>query len=230
MSSMNKILTLVTACGMLFALAGQAQAVEETSKRDGVIFRIENIKPITNDKGLIAQCEFYFTVYNRMNKAVKEANIELSWTDNVAGKYRVAGDKLEVEKNAKIAKQVISKSIAIKDIASHQQKSFKEVVDTDRCYLLFDQVEYKVSECIAEGDEIKFKDSKKIGKGSCLNVFDYINSQNPEYYSEFNDVPESELQQMAQQQNEQDTKAVEDMYKNSLDTIKKVSDVLDNMK
>lgn len=230
MSAMNKILTLGLACGMALSFIGQAQAAKETSKRETVIFRIEDIKPIENDEGVTSQCEFNFTVYNRMEKAIKEANIDLSWADNVAGKYKVNEDKLEVKKDAKKARFLISETVNIKDIAPHQQKSFKFVVDTDKCHVLFDQVEYKVNECIADGDEIKIRNNKREGHGSCANMFDYINSQNPEYYSEFSDVPESELQQISDQRNKQDIQAIEDAYKNSIETLKKASNTLKEIK
>lgn len=230
MSALNKILTLGLACGVVLSFIGQAQAAKETSSRDTVIFRIENIKPLENEEGMTSQCEFYFTVYNRMERAIKEASIDLSWIDNVAEKYKVVGDKLEVQKDPKKVNFLVSKTVNIKDVAPHQQKSFKEIVDTDKCHVLFDQVEYRVDDCIAEGDEIKIKNNKKEGKGSCSNSFDYINSQNPEYYSEFKDVPESELQQITEQQNKQDLQAIEDVYKSSMETLKKASDTLKEIK
>lgn len=223
MNLISKFIASGLACGMVLASTSLARADEATSRSDGIIFRIENIKPITNEEGMTSQCEFYVTVYNRMDKDVKEAELSLAWTDNVSAKYKVENNKLQVEKDKEKAKFVVSKTITLKEIAPHQQKSFKEVVDTDKCFLLFDQVEYKVPSCFTGGDDVKMKNNKRMSNGSCTGMFDYINSQNPEYYSEFKDVPESDLQKMAEEQDKSETQAIEDLYKSTVENMDKVS-------
>lgn len=230
MSLTNKILACSLACGMALVSANVAQAYEGTSKEDGVIFRIENIKPIADEEGLTSQCEFYVTVYNRLDRNIKEAELVLSWTDNVAGKYKIENGNLEVERDGEKAKSVITHTVLMKEIAPHQQKSFKETVDTNKCFLLFDRVDYQVPTCIAEGDDIKIKNNKRIGNGSCTGSFDYVNSQNPEYYSEFKDVPESDLEKLAEEQKRQDSEALEELYKQSLEAVDEVAKTLGNIK
>lgn len=235
MSLTNKILAAGLAFGMFFSVANTAAAkakdnAEATSKAGGVIFRIENIKPIKNEDGITDKCEFYITAYNRMDKPIKTAELLLSWTDDVSGRYKVSNGNLEVEKNDDKAKLVISYKAVLEDIGPHLQKSFKEVVNTDKCFLLFDRVDYSVPTCIAEGDDIKVKNNKRIGDGSCRNAFDYVNSQNPEYYSEFKDIPESELEKMAQEQKNQDARMLDDLFKQSMESIEKVSNTLSEIK
>lgn len=233
MSLTKKIVAAGLAFGMVFSAINTATAKdkdEATSKAGGIIFRIENIKPIQNEEGLTDKCEFYITTYNRMDKPIKMAELLLSWTDDVSGKYKVSNGNLEVEKNDDKAKLIISHKAVLEDIGSHFQKSFKQVVNTDKCFLLFDKVDYKVSTCIAEGDDIKIKNNKRIGDGSCRNAFDYINSQNPEYYSEFKDIPESELEKMAQEQKNQDSQILDDLFRQSMESIEKVSNTLGEIK
>lgn len=231
MNLFGKVVASGLVCGLVLASVSpsQAQDNKESSKSEGIIFRVENIKPVANDEGLTSQCEFYVTVFNRMNKEVKEVDMSLIWTDNVSAKYKVVNDSVQVEQDARKTKTVISTNVEMKDIAPHQQKSFKGVVDTDKCFLLFDQLEYRINECIAEGDKVEVKNSKKIGKGSCLGVFDYINSKNPEYYSEFKDIPESTLQQMAEEQKKQDTLVIDEQVKQTIDSIGEVSKLLDQI-
>lgn len=211
------------------AAAGEAEK-EPSSAESGVIFRIENINPVKNKDDLVSKCEFFVTAYNRMDKSVEEAVLNLSWTDDVSAKYKVEDGKVKTEKDKEKAKTVITKEVTLKDIAPHKQKSFKEVVDTDKCFLLLDSLEYKVSSCIAEGDNIKIKDNKRVGSGSCAGVFDYVNSQNPEYYSEFKDLSAEELEKMAREESKADTKVVDDLYKNTLDLMKKTTETLDRIK
>lgn len=235
MSLTNKIIAAGLACGMAFtainaASAATTTATAATSKTEGVIFRIENIKPIKNEEGLVSKCEFFVTVYNRTDRNIKEADLVLSWTDNVDGRYKVANGNLEVEKNDDKAKTVIKKVVSLKDITARQQKSFKDVVDTDKCFLLFDRVDYAVPTCIAEGDDIQIKNNKRMSNGSCTNAFDYVNSQNPEYYSEFKDIPESEMERMAEEQKLQDLKVIDDLFKQSQETIDTVAKKIGRIK
>lgn len=223
MNLISKFMASGLAFGLVLASTTAVQAAEATSRGDGVIFRIENIKPIANEEGVTSQCEFFVTVYNRMEKGINEAELSLSWTDNIAEKYEVKDNKLKVKEDKEKAKFVINKIVNLKDLAPHQQKSFKEVLDTDKCFLLFDRVDYKVPTCYADGDEIRMRNNKRTSNGSCTAKFDYINSQNPEYYSEFKDVPESSLQEIAQEQDKANNQAIDDLYKATVENIDKVS-------
>ena len=230
MSLINKIAASGLACGMILFSVNANAASDATSKDNGIIFRVENIETIKNEQGLTTHCEFYVTVYNRTSKAVKEADLVLSWKDDVSGKYRVGDGNVEVVTDQAQVTQTISQNVKLKDIEPHQQKSFKQVVETDKCYLLFDNVEYKVPLCVAEGDEIKVKNNRRMGNGSCTGVFDYVNTQNPEYYSEFKDMPESDLEKAAEEQKKQDEEAMEKLHKETLDTVDEVTKILGDIK
>jgi len=209
MSLINKFVAGSVALGMSLCCAsfsyaqqasqapvdGAAGTNAETTKPDAILFRIENIKPVANEEGLTEKCTFIVTVYNRTQKEVEEANIDLFWRDAISAKYRVNMGSGEVTSvSPQEAMTVIHKNIVLEKIFPHEQKSFESEVETDKCFLLLDQVEYKVNTCIAAGDNIQIKNNQRIGNGSCIGSFDYVNSKNPEYYSEFKDVPESVLQ------------------------------------
>ena len=227
---MNKILVCGLAMGMAVATTNVAQAEKDTSRGNSVIFRIENIEAIEDKEGVVTQCEFVLTAYNRMEKGIQEAVINLYFPDNIEDKYKIVGNEIKVDQNQNNAKPGVTTSVEIRDLAPHQQKSFKEVVNTDKCFLLLDQLEYSVSTCLAEGEMMEFRNNKRVNKGSCTEVFDYINSQNPEYYSEFKDVPDSEMQKILSSQSKEDMQIIEDMYKSSLDAIQKANEKLDKIK
>ena len=226
MSLISKIAASGLAFGMILSSVNAVQA----SGGEEVIFRVENINPVRNEQGLVSQCEFYVTVYNRMDKAIKEADLILSWKDTVSGKYKLGENSVEVQTDESQMIQTITQNVKLKDIEAHQQKSFKQVVDTDKCYLLFDNVDYKVPVCIAEGDDIKVRNNRRMGNGSCTGSFDYVNTQNPEYYSEFKDIAESDLEKAAEEQKKQDAEALENLHKKSLETIEEVSKILSDIK
>ncbi len=203
---------------------------EKTSEEGAIIFRIEDIKPITNEKtGLIDKCSFMVTVFNRMDEEVKEATLDFLWRDTISKKYKIADDDVKAVTNPEEALTLVEKTITLEKIRPHRQKSFEEVVETDKCFLLFDQLEYRVKSCITENDKVVIRNNQKIGAGSCGNRFDYINSKNPEYYSEFKDIPESVLQQQAEEEKEAELEGVNKAYNKVVESIGKIDTELDKI-
>ncbi|MBR1825068.1 MAG: hypothetical protein IJ770_00575 [Alphaproteobacteria bacterium] len=210
--------------------AENAKQIEKTSEEGAIIFRIEDIKPLTNEKtGLIDKCSFMVTVFNRMDVEIQEATLDFLWRDTIAKKYKIADDDVKAVASPEEAITLITKTVTIDKIKPHRQKSFAEVVETDKCFLLFDQLEYQIKSCIAEGDKIVIRNNQKIGSGSCGNRFDYINSKNPEYYSEFKDTPESVLQQQAEEEKEAELEGVNKAYDGVLAVIEKIDAELDKI-
>ena len=79
--------------------------------------------------------------------------------------------------------------------------------------------------CATEDDKVEMKNSKVVSKGnSCGDKFDYIDSKNPEYYSEFKDVPESVMSKQIE-----DEKISND-YRDTMNNLKKVGNVLAEIK
>jgi len=236
MSFANKLMALSTVLGLMTftssaALAANADATKvETSQEDAILFRIENIKPIANEEGITEKCSFILTVYNRMAEEITEANMTLKWKDTIEDKYKIVGDNVE-SKDAKEALQVVEKEISIDTIPPHVQRSFQSLVDTNKCFLLFDNLEYTVNNCIVAGEKIMGKDSKvSVQGGSCNNKFDYINSQNPEYYSEFKDTPESVLEKQATTAEEKQVEVIDGVYSETVGQLQKIEDTLAKIK
>lgn len=207
----------------------EKKEVKPTSEENAVIFRIEDIKPQKNEKDLVDKCGFMVTVFNRMDKEVKEANIDFIWKDSISAKYKVKDDSVKAVDKPQEALTVVTKAITLENVPPHQQKSFEFTVDTDKCFLLLDQLEYKVNSCIAEGDKIVVRNNRRIGTGSCVGRFDYINSKNPEYYSEFKDVPESVLLQQAEEAKQAELAGIKEAYETALVHIEEIDEELDKI-
>lgn len=243
MIKLNKIFLLGLSTA-LFAGVANAEVnpanlvAEKTSEPKTVIFRIENIEPIKNEDNLVKSCSFVVTVYNRLDKAVKEANLDFAWQDRVSQKYidrisekAVASDD-ELAKatgnenilvkrfNKQSAPQAVSSNAAndvvktelkIFNVAPHSQKSFTKTVETSKCFLLFDNLNYNVRDCMLDGEEGK----KAADASGCAGKFNYINSKNPEYYSEFGDIPLD----VAQNQTEDDLKTEQQKFQETYDEV-----------
>lgn len=234
MSAVNKILLPFAAFLLVFSLAEKSaearRATDETSEEDSILFRIENIKPIANADGLIEKCSFVVTTFNRMDKAVKEAKLDLNWEDNISAKYAIAGNEVKA-KNAEESLTVINTSVEIENIPPHFQKSFEGVVETDKCFLLLDNLEYTVEKCILDGEKQEMKNNKVVNKnGGCERNFNYINSANPEYYTEFKDVPESVLTKQADEEKKHEVAKIDEIYNETLKDMESLGKTLEEIK
>ena len=179
MNFMNKFIASGLTLGFALCLTAVSHAeepakqIEKTSDAGAILFRIENIKPLTNEDGMTDKCSFLVTVYNRMEKKVEKIDMDFRWKDTIAKKYQVVGDEVKAV-SEKEAETYVYKHVDLENIFPHQQKSFEQVVSTDKCFLLLDQLDYKVNDCVAEGDKIQMRDNHKMNSGSCISRFNYI--------------------------------------------------------
>lgn len=209
--------------------AAEKPANEETSQTGAVLFRIENIEPQKNKDDLIDKCKFMVTVYNRTAKEISNASLKFKWQDNIDNKYKVVGDKIET-KSEQTAKTIIEKEVILEKMLPHMQKSFAQIVDTDKCFLLFDQLEYTVESCYYADENVVIKDGKKSGNGSCTSIFNYINTQNPEYYSEFKDVPDSIIEKQQEMEKSQELLKVQEGFDAITKEMQETEELLKDIK
>lgn len=237
MKLIKKILLPAMASMFVFVAVSNANAARrraqnvDTSELGSIIFRIENIKPIKDKDDNIKKCSFVLTTFNRMDKALNEATMEMEWEDNITGKYTA---KLGLPKNAKATENesgnLITTTIKLSNVQPHIQKSFIGEVETDKCFLLFDTISYQVSGCVMDEEKVIIKDGKAIGGSNCSNNFNYINSKNPEYYAEFKDVPESVLQKQAEDEKNLELAKINSNCDNILADLKKTDAALSGVK
>ncbi|MCQ2735474.1 MAG: hypothetical protein MJ212_05980 [Alphaproteobacteria bacterium] len=238
MTVLNKISILSLASVLALGAAVYANAapvenkktVNETSDDNAILFRIENIEPIRNKDGLVDKCEFILTAFNRTDEDLKEAELELSWTDTISKRYNIQEGKVVAVEDDEEAESVATQTIMLESIMAHKQKSFKSEVETDKCFSLLDSLEYEVKSCVTEGEKLEMKNSKSLSRGSCVGIFNYINSKNPEYYSEFKDVPESVLEKQVEEERKNEMEKVTNKVKSTIETLKKVDETLEQIK
>ena len=252
------LVSLLFSASLVFAAANSqsegeaAKKSEKTSDAGTIIFRIENIQPIKDKHGDVKQCSYVITAYNRLNQTVKEANLKFVWRDNITGQYlkridessKLTADEIteslsseapvstatkSLKSEAKF--QPITSEVKVFNIAPHSQKSFSNTVDTDKCFLLFDNLDYTVKDCLLDGEENVVKDNKVVRSGSgCVDKFNYINSKNPEYYAEFGDVPENIVQDQIEDEKNTEIEKINNSYKEVISALDKVNNTLRNMR
>ncbi len=246
MNKFNKILmsSLSALCVFSYAANAMAEETEEnnaTSEAGAILFRIENIKPVQNKDGIVDKCTFVVTTFNRMEKGIREAKLNFTWQDNISAKYTIDGNDIKVNQGNE-AQTTVSTEVTLTNIPPHRQKSFEASVETNKCFLLFDNLQYTVSSCANDGDKIERKNSGKsvnsysnsqnnnTSSGGCANNFDYIDSQNPEYYSEFKDVPESVIAEQIESEKNSEVEKINTGYGELMSDFHKINDVLGAIK
>ena len=103
----------------------------------------------------------------------------------------------------------------------HQQVTLKSKIATDRCFLLLNDMEIKVTNCGTAGDD---KNLYGRGNADCSNLFRYISPKNAEYYSEFKEISSEEIEAQEQSESDRKKQEINNLYKETVDSITGLSE------
>ena len=233
--------TLMLACATMITSV-QAQTTETTSKPRAVLFKLHDIKPVMNEEGLVTHCDFMATFYNRTEDGLRPAKLELGWNDNVTSQYNLSENK-EVEpvnnnvRNTRYPMQEkigeVSTMIDIPALGSYKQVAVKASVKTEKCFLLLDNLNFRVSDCGLVGKQVNTQVSnggksgaKSVAPTECANLFEYINSTNPEYYDEFKNISYSEQERLILDDRKKDVSDLEKAYNTVIENFGKAEETI----
>ncbi|MBQ2811585.1 MAG: hypothetical protein IJF12_05395 [Alphaproteobacteria bacterium] len=220
-----------------------AQTEEDTTKPRAVLFKIHDIKPVSNADGMVTHCDFMTTFYNRSTDSLRYAKLELGWTDKVSDKYFNNEENLEEEqpkaesRNNKKDNEVLGNVTTVVDmpaLGSYKQMSVKSTLKSDKCFLLLDNLNFKVKSCsLVSSDSAKTnaraRANADAAPAECAQLFEYVNFNNPEYYAEFKNVSYSEQERMIAEDQKQDISDLETSYQGVVRNFQKAQSVLDDI-
>ncbi|MBE6445686.1 MAG: hypothetical protein E7019_06550 [Alphaproteobacteria bacterium] len=208
------------------------------SANDAVLFKIHDITPVKNADGVVVSCDLGATFYNRSKSEVYNTALKLEWADEV-----VADAINQEERNAKEAKRMnrrnipryntatynsrnVSLNLRLPTIKPYQQVTLKSKVNTDRCFLLFNDMDIEVTSCNLLADKADNKSSS--AKDACKNLFRFIGPKSPEYHMEFKAVSEEEQKTQEDMQMDAQKKEIEKVYGDTVSSISAFSKRLAN--
>lgn len=199
MMNKSRLLFLQILCLALTCGAGVAAAADEVDPlANGILFKIHDVVPVKSSSGLITSCDFGATFYNRTPNAISDAQINLMWEDDVIGDT-IELEKREAKENLRTKRTTVSRyntssyntvgvsmPLRLPPLKSNQQVTLKSKINTDRCFLLMNEVDVKVVSCrvISPSD----KKTNNTNTKACDNLFRFVSDKNPEYYTEFKEV------------------------------------------
>ena len=233
------------ACAAMITPA-QAQTADSTSKPRAVLFKLHEIKPVMNAEGEVTHCDFMATFYNRTEESLRQAKLELGWNDTVSDKYMAKEKKKESKaenKNSRASAKVekdklaeIVTSVDMPALGSYKQVSVKASVKTEKCFLLLDNLEFRVNYCsvVSKDADNSYTSRRRMvanreAPSECANLFEYIDSQNPEYYDEFKNISFSEQERLIIEDRKTDISDLEKSYDSIVQNFEKAEKIIKNI-
>lgn len=225
-----KALVWVLLAGVVLPV-GWARAAEDDDKSVGeILFKIHDVVPEKDVDGKVLYCNVGATFFNRTSVDVSNVALSLLWNDEVIGEtidQEERADKEQRRTNPNAARsrystsgftsKTVSLQLKLPPLKSMQQVSLKTKVDTDRCFLLLNDMDIKVTNCGTAAM------NGKVSRQGCDNLFRYVSPMNAEYYTEFKEV--SLEQQLMEEDKAFDAaeKELDKVYQETLDTIKNIT-------
>lgn len=198
---------------------------------DAILFKIHDVVPVKNADGNVVSCDVGATFYNRTEKEINNASLNLIWADEV-----VADAINQEERNAREAKKFrrnvpryntasynnrnITLSLRLPAMKPHQQVTLKSKVTTDRCFLLLKDMEIEVTNC---GTAAESKTVSGRANTNCDNLFQFVSPKSAEYYSEFKPISLEEQGSEEEKQSNKQKQDVNTLYKETIDSIAALS-------
>ena len=128
------------------------------SKADAVLFKIHDIVSINQNDGMYQACDFFVTFYNRSDKDINGATLNLTWKDDALEEiirnetkssderaaaqaeglqedYVHPGDENVPSYTEKVSPQEISTTIEMPAVKAYEQVSVRSRLQTDRCFM-----------------------------------------------------------------------------------------------
>ena len=95
--------------------------------------------------------------------------------------------------------QPLATNLTVNAFGANKQISIKSHIDNSKCYLLLSNAQYTVTPCdIARDSSSKDMTISGTDGKDCTQLFQLVDTSNPEYFGEFKDISATELAQQNQ--------------------------------
>ncbi len=228
---MKKTNILLSSLGVITLLiATNAYSANNTvnkNENERVLFKIHDIAPEKDVNGNVTGCNISATFFNNYDKALSNTQIALSWNDETIDEI-ISQEEYELKESlhrnpdadrsryptSKNTSPNISTTIKIPLINAHQQISLKNKINTDRCFILMNDMEIKVNSCAFAGDAASDR--------GCRASFVYIPPQDPQYFSEFKEISYEEELTNKEQEISREINETNNLYDEIVSILRKI--------
>ncbi|MDR1694597.1 MAG: hypothetical protein LBR70_05365 [Lactobacillaceae bacterium] len=220
-------LGLILAAGINTAKAADDSAKAAVVENPAILFKIHDIKPVTNSDGQTTSCDFAVTFFNRSNENINGASIDLTWDDDTVKIL------LDEEKNndrrassSRNASSTVTANIEVPAVQAMKQAVVRTRLQSDRCFLLMDDVKLRVRSCNIASQSRSGSRSATV----CANLFKFVSPNNQEYYREFKPVTLEEEAAIKLQEKENIKKDINEEYSKTVAEFERASQLLKEIK
>lgn len=231
--------------------AQETKDVEEaTTKPRAVLFKVHDIKSIENTDGVITDCDFLVTFYNRTTDSLRQAQVDMGWTDTITARYTSENEEETATKSDQRERRgarnndrnnidlgEITTSVEMPALGSYKQATVKGSVKTEKCFLLLDNLNFNVASCGIIGraetqnnNTRRNRVSNSRNTSECASLFQYVDSKNPEYYDEFKNISYSEQERLLSNEKAQDMTELESTYERIIKNFGKAESIVNSIK
>lgn len=200
----------------------------ESEEAGEVLFKVHDIIPEKDADGNVVYCNMGATFFNRTKQNITNAALKLVWLDEVVSDVIDQEERAEKEAQRINSKQArnryptssitdenIEASLKLPQIKANQQVSLKTKVDTDRCFLLLNDMDVEVVNCGTAG-----AGAGVANRQSCNNLFRFVSPKMPEYYTEFKEISLEEQLKNEAEEVVKGEKEVIEVYENTLNILR----------
>lgn len=246
------ILGLLFAAGAANAQVADVPPVQDApmpafaanTKDEAVLFKVHDITPVRGrDKdSAVESCDFYVTFYNRSNKDINGAVLDLTWLDDslidiIDAEKAESAEKITrgegVDPNYSYTQNDnptnLTATIDMPAIKSYKQITVRSRIKTDRCFVLLEDLSMNVKSCSTKNEP----GAVGVGMGAnagCNGLFRFVSSKNPEYYMEFKSVSYDEQKAEERKKRATEEQGMEENYRKAVEGFDRLSNVLAEIK
>lgn len=246
---------LLASIFMLFAtlVCSQAIAATETNQEklnkeapstrpDAVIFKVHEVTPVAED-GMVTGCDFTVTLYNRTSVNFRTFTLNLDWKDVVDETIKfdtyvsniINKEEAEMFKNIvandKKATTPLNAKITVNAFGADKQISVRSHIDTERCYLMLNNATFSVTPCEMVKVGVSTGGGNTSGeKSNCTNLFELVDTSNPEYFGQFKKISATDEQEQNIQQQKSELSSIDDIIGKIVENMGMADKALTNSK
>lgn len=224
-----------------FLVAANINAANAATAEEAVLFKIHDISPVKNNDGEVVGCDYSATFYNRSDMTIRNATLSLSWKDTAIDGVIEQEKKEDTVKNRRersrarsaterTTDKVVEALLEVPTIKPAKQVMVKSRVNTDRCFLLIENVDFSVKDCNAENSAGQAAGGRRRGESSCTRLFSYVSAEDPQYYLEFKAVTVDEEKAEIEEKRTKEKNEADEMYKKSVAAIDATSSIVSGIK
>ncbi len=220
-----------------------ANAADGEEKQEEILFKIHDIVPVQNREGEVIACDFNTTVYNRSTYDLREAVLDFTWKDTSIEDVVKAEKEEDAEKNKRPGRrahseterrtsQEVNVQVEVSSLKPYQQVTLSNRVNSDRCFLLVQNVEFDVQNCSAEGLSSGGGKGARRGRGnnSCTKLFKFVAPESAQYYMDFKEITldEEKAKENAEKQASKDETV--NIYTKTVNSLNSASSIISGIK